>query len=188
MILTNPAALFAAIRADLFGGHITQPQVDGVNVLLGAMGGWPLDETAATMQPIRERGSDAYLAKYDTGPLAEALGNTPEADGDGIKFCGRGYVMLTGLANYQRAADKLGLPLIENPDFLLNPATAAAVMRRGMVEGWFTGRKLADFLPADGPCVVGRYTQARRIINGLDRASDVAGYALQFEGALEAAA
>ena len=31
---------------------------------------------------LEELGNDAYLSKYDTGRLA-ALGNTPEADGDG---------------------------------------------------------------------------------------------------------
>ena len=40
-------------------------------------------------------------AAYDTGPKAIALGNTPEADGDGQKYKGRGYIQLTGLANYK---------------------------------------------------------------------------------------
>lgn len=39
---------------------------------------------------VRELGSDTYLSKYDTGTLAARLGNTPEADGDGQKYRGRG--------------------------------------------------------------------------------------------------
>lgn len=30
---------------------------------------------------LAELGNDKYLSKYDTGRLAKALGNTPEADG-----------------------------------------------------------------------------------------------------------
>lgn len=40
-------------------------------------------------------------AAYDTGHLASVLGNTPEKDGDGQRFKGRGCLMLTGMGNYQ---------------------------------------------------------------------------------------
>src|SRR3990167_472929 len=41
---------------------------------------------------LRELGGHAYLDKYDTGPLAERLGNTPEDDDDGQLYRGRGLV------------------------------------------------------------------------------------------------
>lgn len=49
----------------------------------------------------------------------------------------------------------------------------------GMEAGRFTGKKLSDYLPGD-------YVNARRIINGTDKAEQIAGYARQFEAALKA--
>jgi hypothetical protein len=197
--LANATAFFALVRADLFGGRLVKAQVVGCNEILKAAGAanWPVShaayalatayhETAKTMEPIRERGGDAYLAKYDTGSLAARLGNTPEADGDGVLFCGRGLVQLTGHANYDRADRELDLggALLANPDLALDPVHAAAIMVRGMGEGWFTGKSCHSYLPAAGPATREMFTQARRIINGQDCAEKIASYALTFQKAL----
>jgi hypothetical protein len=188
------AGFFNAIRSAPFGGRLTQRQVDGVNHLAAA---WERNgdgdaakfayvlatafhETAATMQPVRERGSKAYLAKYDTGKLAHELGNTPAADGDGQLYAGRGFVQLTGRANYERAGKVLGFDLIKTPDLALDPEIAALIAILGMMHGWFTGKKLGDYIRPGSV----DFVNARRIINGTDKAQQIAVYAANFQHAL----
>lgn len=136
-------------------------------------------ETAHTFAPIPERGRNLYFAKYEpTTATGRRLGNT--LPGDGLKYKGRGYVQITGRANYERFSSILGVDLISNPDFALNPALAYRIMAIGMREGGFTGRKLSHYINA----VSCDYYNARRIVNGLDRAELIAGYAHVIEPAV----
>ena len=182
------SAFYSSVRP-MFHGILSQQQVDGIEALLAATEGLPITfraylmataahETDQTMQPITEYGGRKYFEKYDTGKLAKALGNTPAADGDGYTYRGRGYVQLTGRANYAKAGDALGLDLLRKPDLALQPSVAALILVRGCSDGWFTGKKLGDYLPGD-------YRGARHVVNGLDKADLIAGYAREFEAALQ---
>ncbi|QVM98405.1 glycoside hydrolase family 19 protein [Pseudomonas sp. SORT22] len=95
---------------------------------------------------VRELGGDTYLAKYDTGRLAQRLGNTPEADGDGQKYRGRGLIQVTGRANYQACSEALfgDSRLLNTPELLEQPVYAA------MSAGWFWQRSGLNSLADKG--------------------------------------
>jgi putative chitinase len=178
--------LFASVRRSLFTGRLTQRQVDGLERLLAYVdaGGSTDDrqsayilatayhETARTMQPIAERGPRSYFAKYEPpSKLATALGNTQA--GDGYRFRGRGYVQLTGRRNYEVAAEQLGVDCVHDPELVLRYELALHVLFAGMQHGWFTGAKLTDYVN-DAQT---DWVNARRVVNGTDRAKAIAGYA-----------
>ncbi len=178
-------SFFDSVRASF--GPLKQSQVDGFNVLLNATNGLPVawrayilatawHETAATMQPIIERGNRTYFDMYEpSSAKAKALGNTIK--GDGYKFRGRGYVQITGRANYVKAGTIVGVDLAANPERALEPDIAAVVIVNGMTRGWFTGKKLSDYPQGD-------FKNMRRVVNGNDKADLIAGYARKFEAAL----
>lgn len=89
-----------------------------------------------------------------------ALGNTQP--GDGERFKGRGYLMLTGRDNYARAGAALGLPLLERPELAAEPEHAARIA------AWFWRRRGLNAL-ADANDLEGI---TRRINGGLNGLAD----------------
>lgn len=165
-------------------------------------------ETAHTFQPIHEYGGKAYFVKRYGGQTRKGkeLGNdTPD---EGYYYAGKGDVQTTGESNYEKAEIALRREYPElvaeferrtgkhfdltvgdqendetDPMNMLDPAISYAVMSYGMRHGMFTGKNLADYIKAQF-C---DYREARRIINGLDKADAIAKIASTFEGILRAA-
>jgi len=169
--MIDRSIFFSKVRASLFSGSLSQSQVDGMNYMLDVFErdyDWPdlrwvayafataYHETAFTMQPISEYGSQSYLQSKPYYP-----------------YYGRGYVQLTWEDNYRKMGDKIGANLLgANKDNALEPSIAAEVMYVGMRDGDFTGKKLSNYFSA----TVNDPVNARRIINGTDRAQTIAGY------------
>lgn len=96
--------------------------------------------------------------------------------GDGPRFKGRGFVQITGRRNYRDWSNRLGIDLVSNPGKTAQPEIAAKIISRGMRDGTFTGLSLGDFISGSRQ----DFFQARRIINGLDRAKDIEEIALEY--------
>lgn len=188
MSLVRPAEFYAALRATApLGPKLTAEEVDGCKALLTACAAAPLayaacmfgtayHETAGTLRPIAEYGK-GHGKPYGRPGLF-----------GGQAAYGRGYVQLTWDGNYERADRELQLhgALLADFDLALDPLIAARIMRRGMEEGWFTHKRLADYLPAAGAASRAQFIQSRRIINGTDKAALIAGHCLSFQAALQA--
>ncbi|MDR6900203.1 hypothetical protein [Rhizobium miluonense] len=205
------AKFFAAVRSSLFDGRLSANQVNGMEAILVAWRAAPFDtrwlaymlatayhETDRTMCPVSENlnysasGLLATFPKYFTISQAAAyarqpqrianrayanrMGNRNEASGDGWRYRGRGLVQITGRDNYAKYG------IAEDPDKALDPVKAVEILFDGMINGRFTGKRLADYFSA----TASDWTGARKIINGTDRATDIAGYAKKFAAALEA--
>lgn len=94
---------------------------------------------------------------------------------------GRGYVQLTWEENYRKAGEKIGVDLISDPSRAMIPENAAEILVLGMRDGWFTGKKLADYITLKRS----DFLNARRIINGTDKAPDIAILARQHDADLK---
>lgn len=170
----NRKAFFDAVRRTPFPGSLAAWQVDGLSRILDYRDAkWPkmsdeelayllatvYHETAYTMQPISEKGSDSYLRSKPYWP-----------------WIGRGLIQLTWKENFARFGVKNAIDAQSWP-------VALDIAFRGMIFGMFTGRKLSHFI-SEGKC---DFVGARKIINGTDRAHLIAGYAESFLSALRAA-
>jgi hypothetical protein len=192
---------YAALRtknSGVFGGALNTAQVNGLEVILAAGDGLPIThlayvlgtayhETGATMEPVREAYGKSDADTVNRLEKAWAKGQlkwvkTPywRFDMSGQAWFGRGYVQLTHKANYAKAAALTGVDLLGNPSLAMEPAIAAKILVHGSADGMFTGKSLSDYLPGD-------YVAARKVINGTDKASLIAGYAEAFETALRGA-
>lgn len=170
----NRAYFFNRVRDALFGGRLSQTQVDGLTKILDyAESKYPsMDvrwlayilatakhETAHTMQPVREMGGEAYLKSKKYYP-----------------WVGEGLVQVTWEVNHRKFGGT-------KPGMLLTWPVALNAIFLGMTKGMFTGKKLSDYI-SGGRC---DYVGARKIVNGTDKAILIAGYAKAFEEAIQQA-
>ncbi len=167
----NRAYFFKRVRESLFSGKLSAKQAEGLTKILDYREkNWPKMsndelayllatakwETKHTMQPVREMGGEAYLRSKKYYP-----------------WVGEGLVQVTWEANHR----KFGAT---KPGQLLTWEKALPAIFSGMIKGMFTGKRLADYIGEGRRDYVG----ARRIVNGTDKAKQIALIAEGFREAL----
>jgi len=187
------SAFFNAVRSTLSDGALSQHQVDVFNAIAQAWEKYGDDLGYADLRLAyvlatawHETGRFKWLREI-WGPTAAQqryegradLGNTIK--GDGKRFMGRGLVHITGRRNYADWSKRLGVDLLAHPERAEHLDYAARILVEGMVKGTFTGKKLQDYINSDQY----DYVNARRIVNGADKAALIAGYAEKFAAALK---
>lgn len=192
---------FAIIRENL--GRLKESQVSAINHIVQKMnedksisypqGAYILatiwHETATTMQPIAEYGkgkgrtygtwfknSKGQLYSFKDGSKTTAYLH----DDYPHLYYGRGETQNTWFANYEKLSKVFGVDFLRNPDLLLTQEWSTPVTIYSMKTGLYTGKKLSDYIHQSKK----DYVNARRIINGMDKANLIAGYADIFERAL----
>ena len=146
-------------------------------------------ETAGTFKPViesywvRDRLIRKYGRKRGIRRFYEWLKQTLPTS-KYFPYVGRGYVQLTWKDNYEKASIMLTehygseyIDLVSNPSWAMIPEFAAIILIKGMIDGFFTGRKLDDYISDNRV----NFIDARRIINGKDRAKRIARYAEKYK-------
>lgn len=135
------------------------------------------------LRSVEQKGYVVATVEHETNgtfrPVLEAYWLSEEWRRRNLRyhpFVGRGYVQITWSTNYRKYSELIGIDLVKEPDLTLVPEISMYILLHGCKAGEFTGRKLEDYIDK------GRVDlfNARRVINGLDRAGDIAKLARQW--------
>lgn len=164
---------YGELRSTLSKGGLQQSQVDGIEAILDEWDSRELSDTRCL----------AYIlatAWHETGQTMQPIEEWGKGRGKAYPpYYGRGHVQLTWERNYKVMSHIIGVDLVSNPALALDMSNSVKILFEGMIAGLFTGKKLADYFSANTD-----WQNARRIINGTDRAVDVAAYAKRFHSAI----
>ena len=181
--MINRQFFFDYARIHLFGGSLKQGQVDGLTAILDyweTLSSKTDDRWLAYALATTHHETDRTfrgIEEYGKGKGKEYGKIDPETD---EAYNGRGFVQLTWRDNYEKMGALLGIDLVKKPERALDLDVAAEVLFVGMRRGIFTGKKLADYFNPDQE----DWINARRIINGKDKANLIAGYGQGYYAAI----
>lgn len=192
---------FKHIREKL--GRLSQVQVDGINRYVDAMDQdkgityaqaayvlatvW--HETDAKMSPIEEYGKGkgrVYGTWYKNSKGQLYSFKNGSRDSVYLQseyphlYYGRGDTQNTWYDNYEKLSKVFNVDFLQHPELLLTEEWSTKATIYSMKVGLYTGRKLSDYIYQSKK----DFVNARRIINGTDRANKIAKYAEIFEYAL----
>ena len=140
-----------------------------------------LVETTREFEPIEEFGQIGYFVRsyWRDSKVRKSLGNIQESDSYAYK--GRGFIQITGRANYGQAQLALGVPLLDHPELALEPETSARILL------WYWKKKKLDLLCPQADTqnkqnqLLVWQTCRRRVNGGLNGFDDFLRYLQAFE-------
>lgn len=183
MAKINRKFFFDYVRLHLFGGSLKQSQVEGLTAIL--------DEWEANHSSEDDRWLAYMLATVHHETDRQFKGIEEYGKGKGRKYgaadpvtgkvyYGRGFVQLTWKYNYEKMSRVCNADLVKNPERALELGNCTKILFHGMLNGSFTGKKLSDYFNK----TKGDWVNARRIINGVDKANLISGYAKRYYAAV----
>lgn len=168
--MIDKAKFYDSVRKEF--GNLSQKQVNGFEAILNEGIKREIDnrflaymlatvwhETAKTMQPIEEFGKGKGKRYGKKIKASGATYTTPDKI-----YYGRGFVQLTWFENYEKASKKIGVDFLNNPELVMTLENSTKILFDGMLDGWFTTRKLSQYFNNN----ISDPVNARRIINSLD--------------------
>lgn len=192
---------YTYVRKSPFGGRLTKEQVNGTEELLAAWRTYGdgdnrklayilagvFHETGGRMVPVREgfATTDAGARRavkrlFDQGRIKTNYALPV----NGVSYYGRGRIQNTWQKNYVKLAERFGVPLAADPDLLIRDgALDARVTVVGHMEGIWTGKRLDAYFNGN----TSDPKNARRVVNGTDKASLIATYYEAFLAAIKEA-
>lgn len=186
----NRNFFFFQVKKSLFAGSLTASQLSGLTAILDE---WEANhsqqddrwlaymfatghlETGRKMQGVEE------IGKGKGRPYGSKIKHNGKQYNMPDKiYYGRGLVQLTWYENYEKAGKLIGKDLLNNPELALETSISVKIMFLGMINGWFTGAKLSRFFNE----TTEDWKNARKIINGLDKADLIADFARSYYAAI----
>lgn len=141
---------------------------------------WPSRfPTLASAQPY-VKNAQKLANKVYGGRLGNDLAN------DGWTYRGRGFAQITGKDLYARVGKLIGEDLVTTPDLAKRPEYAAKILVSGLMKGFFTGKRLGQYINDAGA----DYAGARACVNAdvAANGAKIAKMAVQFLPALSKSA
>lgn len=190
------AKFYAELRKPLHGKPalfpvFTQQQVDALNTLTTVFDHFAghdhcADDLAYIMATCyRECGASLNLAIEEYGHGSRKPYGKPTGPWN-KKYYGRGPPQVTWLSNYQTAKLATGIDFVQFPELMCDPSKGVVYMIEAMYAGRFTKHSLRSYINPAVRSTLAVFEQCRRIINGMDHATEIAYTALAFQSALTA--
>jgi len=170
---------YKALRDKGLFTTLTQTQVDSIDAILLECEKQEVTDIRQIAYILATPYHECYNPKHPETrltPIKEFGGETYLKSKKYYPYFARGFSGLTWDYNYKKEGERLGLDLLKNPDLILDIPLAANSHVYCMIHGIYTTKKLSDYIN-DKVC---DFLNARRIINGKDKAELIMSYAQKF--------